>query len=88
MADFDGVQTAFNNRQTVLVRGNDARCVSYWAEDDAGHEQQEDGPTYIVIGRGAPDGTLVKLAQRYGYALELLQAFRDGPGNVSALQSA
>jgi hypothetical protein len=60
-----------------LVRGNDARCGTYWAEDEAGSEQLEDGPTYVVIGRGAPDDKLQKLAQRHGFTVEQLQAFRD-----------
>ena len=60
-----------------LVRGDQAWCGSFWDEDDP--DQQMSRPTYIVIGRYAPDDKLQKIAQRYGYDVGQLQAFRDGP---------
>ena len=68
---------ATDGKLAPLVRGDHAWCGSFWDEADA--DQQVPRPTYIVIGRGAPDDKLQKIAQRYGYNVEQLQAFRDGP---------
>jgi hypothetical protein len=62
---------------STLVHGNDARCISCWDEEQAGNEQHEDGPTYIVVGRFAPDDALNRISRRYGFPVEQLQAFRD-----------
>jgi hypothetical protein len=77
MAEHDAAREAFSDPRKILVRANDARCMSCWDEEQAGNEQHEDGPTYIVIGRFAPDDALNRLARRYGFPVEQLQAFRD-----------
>lgn len=70
---------AFSDKRVILVHGNDHQCASVWDESTAGYEQADDGPTYLVIGRLAPDDKLPKLARRYGFTVEELQAFRDAP---------
>lgn len=68
---------ATDGKLAPLVRGDEEWCGSYW--DEADTDQQVSRPTYIVIGRGAPDDKLQKIVLRYGYTLEQLKAFRDGP---------
>lgn len=75
MAESQNSQEECRNKQPTLFLGDNAWCGSYWAEDD----KQDAGPTYIVIGRRAPDDKLQKVALRYGYTVEQLQAFRDAP---------
>lgn len=69
---------AFSDKRVILVRGDDARCATYWDESEAGFEQADDGPTHLVIGRDAPDDKLARLAGRFGFSVEDLKAFRDG----------
>lgn len=71
---------AFSDKRVILVRGDDHRCARYWDESSAGYEQSDGGPTHLVIGRKAPDDKLPKLARRYGFTVDALQAFRDAPG--------
>lgn len=71
----------FSDPRVILVRGDDDRCGRYWAEDAAGFEQAYDGPTYLVVGRLAPDEKLQKLAGRFRYSMSELKAFRSAaPG--------
>ena len=73
MADSQSSLNASSGRLAPLVHGNDPWCGSNWDEAD----QDQAGPTYIVIGPGVPDNKLQKIAQRYGYSVEQLRAFRD-----------
>lgn len=73
------LQWAFGDNRVFLVRDNDCGCGLHWSEGDAGFEQSDDGPTYLFIGRAAPDDKLPKLARRFGFTLEQLKAFRDAP---------
>lgn len=73
----------FKDTRAILVRGHDARCASYWDEASAGFEQDEDGPTYLIIGCLASDERLQKLAARYPqFSLQELVAFRDAPASI------
>ena len=69
---------SFSDKRVFLVRTNDTRCASFWDETRAGSEQDDDGPTHLVIGKNAPDAALHRLAKRYPYSFDELRAFRDG----------
>lgn len=70
--------SAFSDKRDLLIRGYDDRC-SVCMDEPGECGQSDNEPSYILIGRFAPDYKLEKLALRFGYTLDELQAFRDAP---------
>ena len=70
---------SFSDKRVFLVRADDERCATFWDETRAGYEQDNDGPTHLVIGRHSPDTALHKLAARFPYSFDELSSFRNAP---------
>jgi hypothetical protein len=80
---------SFSDTRVCLVRAGDreAPCATFWDESTVlASEQDDDGPTYLIIGGAADDAALRRAANRHGIGLEHLIAFRDS--NCSALATA
>ncbi|WP_313297376.1 hypothetical protein [Diaphorobacter sp.] len=58
-------RASFSDARVFLVRPSDERLAQVWSREQAGFEQSDDGPTYIVIGEHAPLERLERLAMRY-----------------------
>lgn len=69
---------AFLDPRAILVRWDDVRCAAYWDESEAGYEQEDNGPTHLIIGRFASDERLMRLSAKYPqYTVAELMHFRD-----------
>lgn len=65
----------FCDPRVILVRKDDPRAF-FVASHECFSFQGFDTPTYIAIGKGASDESLVKMHARYGVPLADLQEFR------------
>lgn len=70
----------FSDSRTVLCRADDTDIDGPrgWADSNVGYFQSCNGPTFLVIGRQAPDDALSRAMGRFGVPLAVLIAFRDG----------
>lgn len=70
----------FSDSRIVLRRAGDTDIDGPrgWAESNVGYFQSSNGPTFLVIGRQAPDDALGRAMDRFGVPLAVLVAFRDG----------
>ncbi len=70
----------FGDRRLFLVQAGPASavCGVYADESEAFHQQSEDSPQHIVVGKNAPEDKCRRLAKRFGVNEEELLAFRDG----------
>ncbi len=55
----------FTDSRAFVVQPSDRRLAGHWTDDQAGFEQSDDGPIFVVIGRHAPKAKVDMLAQRF-----------------------
>lgn len=71
---------AFSDRRVFLVPAgaSSPHCASFWDESTAvASEQDDDGPTHLIVGALADDAALGRASQRFDLPLVDLIAFRD-----------
>jgi hypothetical protein len=87
VAPFPPVSGAFGDRRLFLCRPGDPMLIGWWTDDQCGHEQAEDGPICLVIGRRASSADLDRLQSRFGVPMESLIEFRSrAQGSRAALR--
>ncbi len=69
-----------SDSRIVLCRAGDSNLDGPrgWSNTSVGYFQSGNGPTFLVIGRQAPDDALGRAKGRFGVPLAVLIAFRDG----------
>lgn len=77
VAPFPPVSGAFGDRRLFLCRPSDKMLVGWWTDDQCGHEQAEDGPICLVVGRRASRADLERIHTRFSVSMERLEAFQE-----------
>lgn len=77
VAPFPPLSGAFGDRRLFLCHPGDPMLIGCWTDDDCGHEQTEDGPICLVVGRRACREDIERLRTRFGAPLGSLIAFRS-----------
>lgn len=67
---------SFQNPQVILSLFNDKRLASV-KTSACWFEQNDQGPTFIVIRPNATDDQLIKLSKRFSMEIEDMKSFRD-----------
>ncbi len=77
VAPFPPVSGAFGDRRLFLCRPGDPMLIGWWTDDQCGHEQAEDGPICLVVGRHASRANLERIHTRFNVSMERLEAFQE-----------
>ena len=67
---------SFKNPQIILASFNDKRLATI-SNSSCWYEQDDHGPTYLVIRRNATDEQLIKLSKRFHLNIDTLKLFRQ-----------
>lgn len=77
VAPFPPVSGAFGDRRLFLCRPGDPMLVGRWTDDQCGHEQTENGPICLVVGRRAARADLERICTRFSVSAARLEAFQE-----------
>lgn len=86
VAPFPPVSGSFGDHRLFLCRPGDPMLIGRWSDDQCGHEQADDGPICIVIGRRTSRADIDRLHSRFGVPVKSLIEFLAGAQESHAAQ--